>query len=76
MKKVLKHTPCSDHVEVEYGSDGAIKGTTKFEGLDPGVKGEHEKEDGDCFIVIGACNRTRYVSRDNTNESSSEKAST
>lgn len=52
----MERTPGSHHIKIEQGRKCAEKRATRLESLDPAEEGKHEEEDGDCFIVIRACN--------------------
>ena len=67
-----KLTPGSYHVKVEHGCDGAIKSASYFQCFDPGEKGEHEEEDGDGFVIVGACYGTGDISRYDADERGGE----
>jgi hypothetical protein len=71
----VKRTPSGYHVEVEHSSKSAEKSTSLLQRFDPAEKGEHEEEDGDGFIIVGACDGTRDISGYNADESSGEEAS-
>ena len=47
-------TPSGDHVEVEHAGEHAVERAAVLHGFDPEVEGEHEEEDGDGFVVVGA----------------------
>jgi hypothetical protein len=54
-------SPCGDHVKVKEGGESSPKGTSCFEGTDPEEEGEHEQENGNGFVVVGSCHRSRDV---------------
>lgn len=70
--RVLKHTPCRNHVKVENGSNSSKQGASLLQSLDPAVKGEHEKKYGDGFVIIRTGNGAGYVARCDANECGSE----
>ena len=47
-------TPRGNHVEVENGSSGGPHDTSVLHRLDPQVESEHEQEDSDGFVIVGA----------------------
>ena len=66
-------TPSSDHVKVEQTACDAPERGAVLHGLDPEVEGDHEQEDGNGFVVVRACYRTRNVSWRNTDKGRSEQ---
>lgn len=67
-------TPGGDHVAVEEGAKGTPKDGAQLQGLDPEEEGKDEKEDGDSFVIIGAGDGTRDVSRGNAHKGGGEEA--
>lgn len=47
-------TPRCHHVAVEQGTEGSPEHGTQLESLDPQVKGEDKKEDGDGLVIVAA----------------------
>lgn len=54
-------TPGGDHPAIEEGGKHAPQGGALLDGADPEVKGEHEEEDGDGFVVVRARDGSRDV---------------
>mgnify|MGYP006950205360 CR=1 FL=1 len=54
-------SPGGDHIAVKEGREHAPHGRALFNGADPEVKGIHEEEDGDSFVVIRAGDGSRDV---------------
>lgn len=54
-------SPSSYHVKVKEGSSHSPKSTSVFESFDPEIEGDHEKEDGDSFVIVGSSYRSRDV---------------
>ena len=75
-KILKKHTPGSDHVKVEYSGDGTEESTSELESLDPGIESEHEEENSDGFVVVGASYGTGDVSWSDTDECCGEETCT
>lgn len=66
-------TPRRHHVSVKQCAEGSPKHGAQLERLDPQIKGEDEKEDGNGFVVVAAGDGSRDVTRRNAHEDSSQE---
>lgn len=66
-------TPRRNHVSIEQRRQRTPHDRTILDCLDPEEEGEHQKENGNGFVVVAASNRTGDITRDNPHESSGEE---
>ncbi len=68
--------PRGHHVKVRQGGPRGPEDGAGLDGLDPQVVSEHEREDGDPFVVVRACDGAADVTGNDADESSGEQAGT
>jgi len=69
-------TPSCDHVEIKYCSDGTEQCAPLLQGFNPAEEGEHEEEDGNGFVIVGTCDRTRNIAWYDSNKGCRKKTCT
>jgi hypothetical protein len=66
-------SPSGHHPTIEQRGHHSPERTALLHCLDPEVERGHEEEDGNRFVVIRSCDRSRDVSRDDADESRGEQ---